>query len=116
MILTMASFDVVSKVDMQEVDNAINQTRKEVSQRYDLKTSNVEVTQDKDTISIAATDDFKVNAVIEVLQAKLARRSVPLKCLDLGPMEPAAKGRKRMVITIQRGIPKIGRASCRERV
>jgi hypothetical protein len=101
----MPSFDIVSKVDMQEVDNALNQTRKEVSQRYDLKTSDAEIGQEGDRLTITASDDSKVRAVIEILQSKLARRGVPLKSLDYGPMEPASKGRKKMGITIQRGIP-----------
>jgi uncharacterized protein YajQ (UPF0234 family) len=100
----MPSFDIVSRVEMQEVDNALNQARKEVIQRYDLRTSNAEITQEEDAITITAADDFKVKAVVEVLESKLSRRGVPLKALSFGEVEPAAKGRKRIAITIQRGI------------
>ena len=100
----MPSFDVVSRVDLQEVENAINQTRKEVAQRYDLKDSKTEIGWDQKEIVITSADDFKVQAVVDVLQSKLVRRSVPIKNLDYGKVEPAAGGRARQAIKVQQGI------------
>lgn len=100
----MASFDVVSQVDMQEVDNAIHQARKEVGQRYDFKDSDTEIALEKNEIRIVSADDFKVKAAVDVLQSKLVRRQVPLKALVYGTIEPAAGGRARQTITVQQGI------------
>ena len=100
----MPSFDVVSKVDLQEVDNALNQTRKEVAQRYDLKDAKTEIGWDQKEMTITSADDFKVKAVVDVLQSKLVRRNVPIKNLDYGKVEPAAGGRARQAITVQQGI------------
>jgi len=100
----MPSFDVVSQVDMQEVDNAVNQTRKEVAQRYDFKGTNTEVNLEQNEIRIVSTDDFKVKAVVEVLQAKAVRRQVPPKALVYGNIEPAAGGRAKQTVTVQVGI------------
>ena len=100
----MPSFDAVSQVDLQEVENALNQTRKEVGQRYDLKDTKTEITWDKKEIVITSTDDFKVQAVVDVLQSKLVRRGVPLKNLEYGKVEPAAGGRARQTITVRQGI------------
>ena len=100
----MPSFDVVSRVDLQEVDNALNQTRKEVAQRYDLKDSKTEIDWDEKQIVITSADDFKVKAVVDVLQSKLVRRNVPVKNLDYGKIEPAAGSRARQAITVQQGI------------
>jgi uncharacterized protein YajQ (UPF0234 family) len=100
----MPSFDVVSRVDMQEIDNAVNQTRKEVTQRYDFKGSDTELTLDGTEIRIVSADEFKVKAVVDVLQSKMVRRQVPLKALTYGKVEPAAAGRARQVVTIQQGI------------
>jgi len=100
----MPAFDVVSRVALQEVDNALNQTRKEVGQRYDLKDSKTELAWDQKEITITSADDFKVKAVVDVLQSKLAKRDVPLKNLVHGSIEPAAGGRARQRITVQQGI------------
>lgn len=100
----MPSFDVVSKVDPQEVDNALNQTRKEIIQRYDFKGSKTEIVDDKDSITITSDGDFKVKAVVDVLQSKLVRRGVPLKSFKYGDIEPASGGMARQVITIVNGI------------
>jgi hypothetical protein len=100
----MPSFDVVSKVDRQEIDNALNQTRKEVAQRYDFKGSKTELSDDQDTITILSDDAFKVKAVIDILQSKLVRRGVSLKSLVYGEIEPASGGLARQVVTIQQGI------------
>ena len=77
------SFDIACKIDMQEVDNAINQARKEIQQRYDLKGSKCEIALEKTDIVLTADDDFKLKAVVDILQGKLHRRNVPLKD-DLG--------------------------------
>ncbi len=100
----MPSFDVVSRVDVQEVENAINQTRKEVGQRYDFKDSPTEIVWDRKTITIVSANDFKVKAVVDVLQSKLARRGVSLKALKYGPIEAASGGRARQAIELQQGI------------
>jgi uncharacterized protein YajQ (UPF0234 family) len=100
----MPSFDVVSKVDPQEIDNALNQTRKEIGQRYDFKDSNTEITTEENAILIVSADDYKVKAALDVLQSKLVRRGVSLKALVYGKIEPAAGGRAKQRITVQQGI------------
>lgn len=100
----MPSFDTVSRVDLQEVDNALNQTRKEVAQRYDLKDSKTEIEWDEKDITITSADDFKVKAVVDVLQSKLVKRNVPIKNLDYGTVESALGGRARQKIKVQQGI------------
>jgi uncharacterized protein YajQ (UPF0234 family) len=100
----MPSFDVVSRIDLQEVDNALNQTRKEVAQRYDLKDSKTEIGWDQKEITITSADDYKVKAVVDVLQSKLVKRNVPIKNLDYGVIESALGGRARQKITVQQGI------------
>jgi uncharacterized protein YajQ (UPF0234 family) len=100
----MPSFDVVSQVDRQEVDNAVNQTRKEIGQRYDFKGTKTEIALEDDSIQIISDDDFKVKAAVEILQSKLVRRSVSLKALVYGKIEPAAGGRAKQTITVQQGI------------
>lgn len=102
----MPSFDIVSKVDMQEVSNAVNQAVKEISQRYDFKGSKSEITQEKDAVKILADDDFKLKAVIDVLQSKFLKRSISIKSLQYGKIEPASGGMVRQMITVQQGISK----------
>ena len=100
----MPSFDVVSQVDGQEIDNAINQTRKEVGQRYDFKGTKTSIDVDKDSIHVVSDDDFKVKAVVDVLQSKFVRRGISLKALVYGKIEPAAGGLAKQTITVQQGI------------
>jgi len=100
------SFDVVSKVDMQEVDNAINQTLKEISQRYDFKGSKSTVELVKNEIKIASEDDFRLKAVIEILKAKLIKRGISAKALDFEKVEDATMGTVRQVGKIVNGIDK----------
>lgn len=100
----MPSFDVVSQVDRQEIDNAVNQTRKEVGQRYDFKGSTTEINIEKDSIHIVSDDDYKVKAVVDVLQSKLVRRGVSLKALVYKPIEAAGGGLAKQVIDVQQGI------------
>ncbi|PLX89104.1 MAG: YajQ family cyclic di-GMP-binding protein [Desulfuromonas sp.] len=102
----MPSFDVVFKVDMQEIDNAVNQARKEINQRYDFKGTHNEITLDKESITILGADDYKLNAVVDVLRGKLAQRSVSPTCLDFGKKEPASHGAMRQSINLLQGIDK----------
>ncbi len=102
----MPSFDIVSTVDMQEVDNAINQTVKEITQRYDFKKSKSEVTLEKDSIKILADDDFRLKAIVDILQSKCVKRGVSLKTLKYGTPEPASGGMIRQIVSIQQGISK----------
>ncbi len=99
------SFDIVSKIDHQEVSNAIQQALKEIHTRYDLKDSKSDITLDKDSITLASADDYKLKAVTEVLQGKLVKRNVPLKGMQYGTIEPAAGSTVRQKITMQQGIP-----------
>ena len=102
----MPSFDIVSKVDMQEVDNAVNQTIKEIIQRYDFKGSKSEVALEKDGIRILADDDFRLKAIIDILQSKFVKRSLSLKSMQYEKTETASGGMIRQMITIQQGISK----------
>jgi uncharacterized protein YajQ (UPF0234 family) len=107
------TFDVTSKVDLQEVDNAVNQARKEVAQRYDFKGSKAAIDFDRTegTLTLVGDDEFKMQALWEVLQTRLVRRKVPVKNLKPGPIERAANDTVRRVITLQQGIPtEAGRA------
>ena len=102
-----ASFDVTSTVDLQEVDNAVNQARKEVAQRYDFKGSKAEIDFDRreGVVTLAADDEFKMQALWEVLQTRLVKRHVPVKNLKPGPIERGANDTVRRVVTLQQGIP-----------
>jgi uncharacterized protein YajQ (UPF0234 family) len=102
-----ASFDITSNVDLQEVDNAVNQAKKEVAQRYDFKGSRatVDLNRTDNTITVVADDDFKLNALWEILQGRMVRRGVPTKNLTLGEIERAANDTVRRVISLQQGIP-----------
>jgi uncharacterized protein YajQ (UPF0234 family) len=99
------SFDIVCKVDMQEVANALDQTRREVETRYDLKGSKNEVTLEKTELIVLSADDMKLKAVVDILQSKLHKRGIPLKALTYGDVEDAAGGAKRQKIGLQQGIP-----------
>jgi uncharacterized protein YajQ (UPF0234 family) len=102
------SFDIVSNVDMQEVDNAVNQARKEIAQRYDFKGSkaSIELKHKEHELVLIADDDFKMKAVVDVLQSKLVKRGVPLKALSYGTVEPAAGSTVKQVVKLQVGIDK----------
>ena len=103
----LASFDITSGVDLQEVDNAVNQARKELAQRYDFKGSRaaIEFNRSENTLTLVADDEFKMNAVWEILQGRMVRRGVPTKNLTPGTVERAANDTVRRVITLQQGIP-----------
>jgi cyclic-di-GMP-binding protein len=99
------TFDIVSKIDLQEVSNAIQQALKEVHTRFDLKDSKSDITLDKEGITLASSDDYKLKAVNDIFQGKLVKRGVPLKGLSYGTIEPAAGSTVRQKITMQQGIP-----------
>jgi len=103
----LASFDVSTGADLQEVDNAVNQATKEVAQRYDFKGSKASIAFDrpKATLTLVADDDFKMKALFDVLQSKLVKRGVPVKNLDPGPVTPAANDTVRREIKLTQGIP-----------
>src|SRR5512140_1272294 len=100
------SFDIVSKVDLQEVSNAIQQASKEIHTRFDLKDAKCNIAlEGNDTINLAAVDEHKIKAVNDVLQTTLEKRGVPLKALTYGEVEPAAGATVKQKITMQQGIP-----------
>ncbi len=99
------SFDIVCKVDMQEVTNALDQTRREVDTRYDLKGTKHEITLEKTDITLVTADDMKLKAITDILQSKMHKRGVPLKALSYGKVEEAGGGRLRQKISLQQGIP-----------
>jgi len=102
-----SSFDITSTIDFQEVDNALNQARKEVGQRYDFKGATAEIALNvlEKTLTLTADDDFKMNGLWEIVQTRLVRRNVAIKNFKETSSEPAAGGKVRRVIAIQQGIP-----------
>lgn len=100
----MPSFDVVSEVDMQEVDNAVNQVVKEIATRYDFRGSKCKVEREDAVIKITADDDYKLGQVVDVLKEKLVRRKVDPKVLDFGTVEDAFSGCKRQSVTVKQGV------------
>ena len=100
------SFDIVCKVEMHEVNNAVDQAQKQLAVRYDFKGSKSSITLNKDnTITLIADDDYKMKSLTDILQEKLVKRNVPLKALNFGKVETALGGSVRQVITFQSGIP-----------
>jgi hypothetical protein len=99
------SFDIVSQVNRAEIVNALDQTMKEVRQRFDFKGSSAEVKLEENNLILTAEDETKLRNVNDILQQKLVRRSVPLKALSYGRVEPAAGGTLRQEVAIQQGIP-----------
>jgi uncharacterized protein YajQ (UPF0234 family) len=102
-----ASFDITSTVDLQEVDNAVNQAKKELAQRYDFKGSRaaIELNKADSTIVLTADDEFKMNALWEILQTRMVRRGVPVKNMTPGTIERAANDTVRRTVALQQGIP-----------
>lgn len=100
----MPSFDVVSQLDLQEVDNALNQTRKEILQRYDFKGSHTTMERDESGIHIVSDNEHKVTAAVDVLQTRLVKRGVSLLSLDYGRIEPGPGGKTKQLIKLQQGI------------
>ena len=105
--MSTVSFDITTGVDLQEVDNAINQARKEVAQRYDFKGSKAAIDLDRHTnaLTLTADDEFKMQALWEIVQGRLVRRGVALKNVKLGEIEHAAGGTVRRTAELQQGIP-----------
>jgi len=101
-----SSFDVTSTIDLQEVDNAVNQARKEISQRYDFKGScaAIEFNKAEKSMALVADDTFKMDQVWDILQTRLIRRNVPVKNMKLGDVEPAANSTVRRKIELKQGI------------
>jgi len=102
------SFDIVSEVDLQEVDNAVNQARKEIGQRYDFKGLHTELNLDQKekTLTLTTSDDFHLKSAVDILQNKLIKRGIPLKALRYGTPESAAGASVRQRITLLVGIEK----------
>ncbi|HWJ03618.1 MAG TPA: YajQ family cyclic di-GMP-binding protein [Verrucomicrobiae bacterium] len=98
------SFDIVSKVDLAEVSNAINQAEKEIEQRFDFKGSKSEIRLEKDSLTLISDDDFKLRNVIDILESKFVKRGVPLKSLEYGKVQPAAGDTVRQEVKIVQGI------------
>lgn len=98
------SFDVVSKVDIPELDNAVNQARKEIDNRFDFKGSGSRIERGKDTITLHSSDDFHMKAMLEVLESRLVRRGVPIKAVSWGPVTDGPKGTIRREASILQGI------------
>ncbi|HZD93354.1 MAG TPA: YajQ family cyclic di-GMP-binding protein [Candidatus Sulfotelmatobacter sp.] len=100
------SFDIVSKVDLQEVSNAIQNALKEIHTRFDLKDSKSDIQlEGKEALVLSSVDDYKLKAVNDILQGKLVKRGVPIKALTYGAVEPAAGSTVRQRVTMQQGIP-----------
>ena len=101
----MPAFDVVCVVDLQEVDNAVNQTLREIGQRFDFRNTPTEVRREDTALHLRSADDYKVRAVAEILKEKLGKRQVPLKALQIGAVEPGPAGSAKQRIDLQQGIP-----------
>lgn len=101
-----SSFDIVSKVDMQEVTNAVNQAQKEIEQRFDLKGTGSEIALEKETIALKAADEMKLKNILDIVENKLVKRNVPIKNLEYGKIESALGGAVKQVITLKQGIDK----------
>jgi cyclic-di-GMP-binding protein len=100
------SFDIVSKVDLQEVSNAIQNALKEIHTRFDLKDSKSDIQlEGKEALILTSADDYKLKAVTDILQSKLVKRGVPIKALSYGTVEPAAGSTVRQKVSMQQGIP-----------
>ncbi|WP_281887537.1 YajQ family cyclic di-GMP-binding protein [Paenibacillus sp. YYML68] len=99
-----SSFDIVSKMDMQELNNAINQAEKEIETRFDFKNSKSSITLEKEELVLASDDDFKLQNVIDILHAKMAKRGIPLKNLEYGKVESASGSTVRQKVKLKQGI------------
>ncbi len=101
-----SSFDVVSRVDQQELDNALNQARREIENRFDFKNSKTTIDWDDKKITVVSDDELKMRNVIDVIQGKAVKRGIDIKAFDIGESEPAAGGTVRRVLALRSGIPK----------
>jgi cyclic-di-GMP-binding protein len=102
----MPSFDIVSQVDMQEVDNAVNQAIKEIEQRYDFRGSKSELKWDKKEIIFLGEDDYKMGAMKDILQTKMHRRNIDIKFLEFSKIDPAGGNLLRQTVKVKQGIDK----------
>lgn len=102
---TEFSFDVVSKVDLTEMKNAIDQTEKELASRYDFRGSKSKIELEENTLKLLSDDEFHLTALIEILRSKMAKRNISLKALEYGKVEQASHGMARQTITLKQGIP-----------
>jgi uncharacterized protein YajQ (UPF0234 family) len=102
---SVASFDIVSDFDLQELKNALDQTERDVQTRYDLKDTKTEIALGDDTLTITTASEYSAQATRDILESKLVRRGLSLKILDYGQEEPASGGRVRQVVKLRRGIP-----------
>ncbi|KZE76870.1 MULTISPECIES: YajQ family cyclic di-GMP-binding protein [Paenibacillus] len=98
------SFDIVSKMDMQELTNAVHQTEREIETRFDFKGSKSSLKLEKDALTIASEDEYKLNAVIDILQSKMVKRGLSLKNVEFGKLEPASLGSVRQRLSLKQGI------------
>lgn len=101
-----ASFDIVSQIDMQEVDNAINQALREIETRFDFKNSKSDIKHESDKLTLISDDEFKLKNVVDILETKFVKRNLSLKALQYGKIESAAGDTVRQVVTLQQGIDK----------
>jgi uncharacterized protein YajQ (UPF0234 family) len=99
-----STFDIVSEYDEQEMVNAVDQARREISQRYDLKDTKTEIKQDKKSLTITTASEFTLKSVMDVLESKMVKRGLSLKILKPGKVEPASGGMVRQNIELQQGI------------
>lgn len=99
-----ASFDIVSNIDMQEMDNAVNQAIKEMTGRFDFKNSKSSIELGEKEITLASDDEFKLKSVVDILESKMIKRGISIKSLDFGKIEPASGGTVRQVVKLKQGI------------
>jgi uncharacterized protein YajQ (UPF0234 family) len=105
-VASESSFDVVSRVDGQELDNALNQTRKEIENRFDFKHSKTSIEFDGKKITLISDDELKMRNVVDMLQGKAVRRGIDIKAFEFSPVESALSGTVRQIVTLRSGIPK----------
>src|ERR1041385_8685904 len=103
-IFRMPSFDIVSQVNSMEIENAVNQAKKELANRFDFKSSKAEIVLSENEIQLSAEDQFKLKALVEIVMGKLAKRSISLKNVDKGEPDVSPLGHARQVIKIKRGL------------
>ncbi len=111
-----SSFDVVSRIDQQELDNALNQARREIENRFDFKNSKTSIESDDKKITVVSDDEMKMRNVIDILQGKATKRGIDIKAFDISELEPAAGGTVRRIITLRSGIPKDKSKALMERI
>ncbi len=101
-----SSFDIVSRIDAQELDNALNQARREIENRFDFKNSKTTIENDAKSITVVSDDEMKMRNVVDIIESKAVRRGIDIKAFGIGEIEPASGGTVRRVITLKTGIPK----------